>query len=225
MRGPQWRRRWALLPQVRGGGGGLGCRARAALGCLQQLMCSLPLNPPLDGAHLTFVCFLPPYSLQPPPWCPRCLPSLPPWPMARCRWAWGAGGWCVLAALSLRNALCPARFRTSYPFHLPHLTHAPASPSPSQVATSAVQTLAAAGEAVQASDLDPLLDLAGAAGPALAQTGSSARRRLLQAATSPAQLAAALDALTRSFAVADGAQSALLASMVGGKGCRLSCVW
>lgn len=109
MRGPQWRRRWALLPQVRGGGGGLGCRARAALGCLQQLMCSLPLNPPLDGAHLTFVCFLPPYSLQPPPWCPRCLPSLPPWPMARCRWAWGAGGCCVFAALSLRNALCPAR--------------------------------------------------------------------------------------------------------------------
>lgn len=85
------------------------------------------------------------------------------------------------------------------------------------VATSAVQTLAAAGEAVQASDLDPLLDLAGAAGPALAQTGSSARRRLLQAATSPAQLAAALDALTRSFAVADGAQSALLASMVAGE--------
>ncbi|PRW57206.1 receptor for egg jelly precursor [Chlorella sorokiniana] len=85
------------------------------------------------------------------------------------------------------------------------------------VATSAVQTLTAAGEAVQASDLDPLLDLAGAAGPVLAQTGSSARRRLLQAATSPAQLAAALDALTRSFAVAAGAQSALLASMVAGE--------
>ena len=136
-----------------------------------------------------------------------------------CRWL------LCLCSAQPEECLVPSALRTSCLFHLPHLTHAPASPSPSQVATSAVQTLAAAAEAVQASDLDPLLDLAGAAGPALAQTGSSARRRLLQAATSPAQLAAALDALTRSFAVADGAQSALLASMVGGKGCRLSCVW
>lgn len=98
----------------------------------------------------------------------------------------------------------------------PAALHPPRAPQP-QIATTTIQTLAADGGAVQPSDLDSLLDLAAVAAPALAGTpaDASTRRRLAQATVSPTERAAALDALTRSFSVADGAQAALLAGMVG----------
>ena len=143
-------------------------------------------------------------DLYPPPPLPRSPRSLLPgfvgadhlhlpgrWCLVGARWGDAKGmGSCTCKA----RAFCPPPLPSCPTHPRPH------SPTTPQVATSAVQTLTAAGGAVQPGDLDPLLDIAGAAGPALAQTGAATRRRLLQAATSPAQLAAALDALTRSFA-------------------------
>lgn len=64
-------------------------------------------------------------------------------------------------------------------------------------------TVASSGTTVQASDLTSVVQMAGAAAPALlpASEAAGARRRLLDVAVDAAARDAALDALTRSFAV------------------------
>jgi hypothetical protein len=91
------------------------------------------------------------------------------------------------------------------------------------VAAGALEALSN-GAPVQASDLDGLLDIVGACGPALLNTtgagtgeGGLRRRRHLLAEQDASLAEQALDALTRTFAVVSGVQSTLLASMVAGE--------
>ncbi|KAL4452032.1 hypothetical protein ABPG75_007694 [Micractinium tetrahymenae] len=86
------------------------------------------------------------------------------------------------------------------------------------VAIAALQAVTSSGDAVQASDVETLVDIAATAGPALAaqEPASAGARRLLATANSTAPLAA-LAALTRMYEVVSASQAALLGSMVLGE--------